>query len=159
MLRLLRYCAMLGLVVVTRRSFPAELGTVPDPAAASNETEEPARWSGLLRNRMVALILAYQVLSAAVTQLLDFMVWERAAARFPSPLIRAPYNPRAADEAYDAFADTCARVTPDTLPALSTIACAQPCRSLSLTCVGFFFTGVVCQNAMVCAMESKVPSH
>ena len=34
---------------------------------------------------MVLLIFGYQVLSAAVTQLLDFMVWERAAARYPDP--------------------------------------------------------------------------
>jgi HEAT repeat protein len=83
---------MLGLVVVTRRSFPSELGIVPDRAAAPDETEAPDRWGGLLRNPMVALILAYQVLSAAVTQLLDFMVWERAAARFPDPSSLAQFQ-------------------------------------------------------------------
>ena len=31
------------------------------------------------------MIFGYQLLSAAVTQLLDFMVWERAADRYPDP--------------------------------------------------------------------------
>lgn len=75
---------MLGLVALTRRSFPDELGTRPEEATSeARAARGPGGWRGLLRNRLVVLVLAYQVLSAAVTQLLDFMVWERAAARFP----------------------------------------------------------------------------
>ena len=41
---------------------------------------------------MVRLILTYQLLSAAVTLLLDYMVWERAAARFPDPIALAQFQ-------------------------------------------------------------------
>ena len=78
--------AMAGLVLETSSRFPS-LRTRPEPpsgAAAAAGGPLPARW-GLLRHRLVLLIFGYQVLSAAVTQLLDFMVWERAAARYPDP--------------------------------------------------------------------------
>lgn len=81
---------LLGLVALTARRFPDELRTAPQPAPASAAT--PTRGAArrpdlrsLVGNRLVVLILGYQVLSAAVTQLIDFMVWERAAARFPDP--------------------------------------------------------------------------
>ena len=37
----------------------------------------------LLATRFVALILAYQVLSALASQLSDYLVFDRAAAQFP----------------------------------------------------------------------------
>lgn len=74
----------LGLVVVTSRRYPDELTARPAPPSTAEHTPRGGIRM-LLRNRLVALILAYQLLSAAVTQLLDFMVWERAAARFPDP--------------------------------------------------------------------------
>ncbi len=76
--------AMLGLARETARRYPAELRTPPVPSPASAPTPDPTtsvRW--LRANRLVVLIFGYQVLSAAVTQLLDFMVWERAAVRYP----------------------------------------------------------------------------
>ena len=77
--------AMAGLVLGTSSRFPT-LHTPPEPAATTTAAggPHPGRW-GLLRHRMVLVIFGYQVLSAAVTQLLDFMVWERAAARYPDP--------------------------------------------------------------------------
>ena len=79
---------MLGLVLITARRFPADLRAVPERVPrtpGSPGTEASRRWRVLLANRLVVLILGYQLLSAAVTQLLDYMVWERAAARFPDP--------------------------------------------------------------------------
>lgn len=81
---------MTAMVAATCRSFPGELLTPP------TETNPPARRSRprtagrmdvqrLLRDPLVRLVLGYQVLSAAVTQLLDFVVWERAAAYYPDP--------------------------------------------------------------------------
>jgi hypothetical protein len=71
----------LALVVVTARRFPAELRARPEPAPAIEAPEARAA----LRSPLVRSVFAYQVLSAATTQLLDFMVWERAAARYPDP--------------------------------------------------------------------------
>jgi len=84
---------MLGLVVLTARSYPAELrGPPADKARVMTEVVRRAPVRSLLGNRLVALVLAYQVLSAAVTQLIDFMVWERAAARFPDPSSLAQFQ-------------------------------------------------------------------
>jgi len=88
---------MLGLVVATARRFPEELRAPPRPPP---DKSAPSLGSGggrptlrmLLGNRMVALILGYQLLSAAVTQLLDFMVWERAAARYSDPSSLAQFQ-------------------------------------------------------------------
>ena len=80
--------AFLVLVVITARAHPAELATRPAPPQAPDPRvrQEPSPGIRvLLRNRLVVLIFGYQLLSAAVTQLLDFMVWERAAARYPDP--------------------------------------------------------------------------
>ncbi|KQZ76168.1 hypothetical protein [Nocardioides sp. Root151] len=74
---------LLGLVVETARRFPAELRATPDPLPGA-ATGRPAL-RALLGNRLVLVVFGYQVLSAAVTQLLDYLVWERAAARFPDP--------------------------------------------------------------------------
>jgi hypothetical protein len=86
---------MLGLVLATGRTFPDELDQPPersDPATAHDRSRRPREWRVLLTNRMVALILGYQVLSAAVTLLLDYMVWERAAARYPDPADLAQFQ-------------------------------------------------------------------
>ena len=84
-------CAMglLGLVLYTAREFPAQLLARPEPAApAGSQPEDSAegrsRWASL-RDRLVVGVLAYQLLSGSVTQLLDYMVWDRAAAAFPDP--------------------------------------------------------------------------
>jgi hypothetical protein len=72
----------LALVVTTAHRFPVELRSRPEPQTRREERIERRTRRSLLRNRMVVLIFGYQLLSAAVTQLLDFMVWERAAARY-----------------------------------------------------------------------------
>lgn len=83
-------CALglLGLVLYTAREFPAELLARPEPAPDTEQPEDSAddgsRWTSL-RDRLVVGVLAYQLLSGSVTQLLDYMVWERAAAAFPQP--------------------------------------------------------------------------
>lgn len=77
--------AMLALVVATGRRFSAELRAAPEPMHATDATKSAPDRRELLRNRVVVVIFGYQILSAAVTQLLDFMVWERAAARYPDP--------------------------------------------------------------------------
>jgi hypothetical protein len=78
--------AMLGLVLETARRHPAELRAAPAPrATARPDLPSATGVRELLTHRLVVLIFAYQVLSAAVTQLLDYMVWERAAVRYPDP--------------------------------------------------------------------------
>jgi HEAT repeat protein len=79
---LLAGLVMVGLVVATGRRYPAELAAPPEPAPVERSVADRR---ALMRNRLVVVIFGYQVLSAAVTQLLDFMVWERAAARYPDP--------------------------------------------------------------------------
>ena len=81
-LDLLAALVMVGLVVATGRRYPAELAAVPQPAPVERSVTDRR---ALMGNRLVVMIFGYQVLSAAVTQLLDFMVWERAAARYPDP--------------------------------------------------------------------------
>ena len=87
---------MLVLVVATSRRFPAELLERPvrtdQPVPLLGAGRRGGRWHTLLANRMVRLILTYQLLSAAVTLLLDYMVWERAAARFPDPIALAQFQ-------------------------------------------------------------------
>ena len=78
---------MLGLILYTAREFPAELLTRPQPSPApapDESTARQSRWTSL-RDPLVIGVLAYQLLSGSVTQLLDYMVWERAAAAFPEP--------------------------------------------------------------------------
>lgn len=79
---------MLGLIIYTAREFPAELLARPEPPPAAPQPEDSAegrsRWTSL-RDPLVLGVLAYQLLSGSVTQLLDYMVWERAAAAFPEP--------------------------------------------------------------------------
>lgn len=76
--------AFLITVLATGRRFPEELGrraTRSGPPAARRR----GRARGLRAQGLVGTIFGYQLLSAAVTQLLDYMVWERAAARYPQP--------------------------------------------------------------------------
>jgi hypothetical protein len=78
--------AMLGLVLETAHRHPSELRAAPAPRAIPRSNlPSTTGIRELLTHRLVVLIFAYQVLSAAVTQLLDYMVWERAAVRYPDP--------------------------------------------------------------------------
>jgi hypothetical protein len=74
----------LALVAQTARQFPQELRAAPEPApvTAPVDVQPTERPRG---QRLVLVIFGYQLASAGVTQLLDFMVWERAAARYPDP--------------------------------------------------------------------------
>ncbi|HSV39715.1 MAG TPA: hypothetical protein VLI04_13240, partial [Nocardioidaceae bacterium] len=84
-LDLVAAAAMVGLVVTTGRRFPAELRVAPEPAPIAASATSRGERRALLRHPLFVMIFGYQVLSAAVTQLLDFIVWERAAARYPDP--------------------------------------------------------------------------
>ena len=77
---------LLGLVVTTARLHPAQLRQPPAPPAVvdAGPVERPSLRS-LLANRFVVVLLGYQLLSAAVTQLLDYLVWQAAAERYPDP--------------------------------------------------------------------------
>lgn len=80
--------SFLVLAILTARRYPDVLDTPPPPALAIDKDARRDDHPGirsLLRNRLVVMIFGYQLLSAAVTQLLDFMVWERAADRYPDP--------------------------------------------------------------------------
>jgi HEAT repeat protein len=83
-LDLLASLAMVGLVVVTGRRYAAELAHPPEPASPLERSTRDDR-RALVHHRLVVVIFGYQVLSAAVTFLLDYLVWERAAARYPDP--------------------------------------------------------------------------
>ena len=69
--------AQLGLVLATRQRFAAQLA-LTDVADAVPIT--PMRT--LMSRPLVKLLLAYQVLSMLGTQLVDFLVFDRAAARY-----------------------------------------------------------------------------
>ncbi len=72
--------ALLGLVLHTRRLYPVELAVVDAP---SMDTPHVSLRS-LLARRLVLLLLGYQVLSMLGTQLVDFLVFDWAAARYKS---------------------------------------------------------------------------
>ncbi len=91
---LLAFGALVGLCFMaiaahTARRYPAELAVPPEPpgpVGSRGEDRAPViSTRALLGNRLVVLVFGYQILSAIVTQLLDFMVWERSAARYPDP--------------------------------------------------------------------------
>ena len=66
------------LVGITARRRPAELTLVDQPADG-----HPKRsMRSLLATRLVVLVFAYQLLSAMGSQVLDFLVFDRAAARY-----------------------------------------------------------------------------
>ncbi|KHL17081.1 hypothetical protein CLV56_0802 [Mumia flava] len=74
-------CAvMLALAHATARRFPGELRVRPDPQERSAARPRLRR---IRPDRLVLAVFGYQVLAAALTQLLDFLVWERAAVRYP----------------------------------------------------------------------------
>lgn len=75
----------LALVVGTARTFPEELRARPVPPAPSDVAPPEPGTRRLLGNRLVVVLLGYQLLSAAVSQLLDFLVWHGAAERYPDP--------------------------------------------------------------------------
>lgn len=73
--------AALGLAALTsltNRRFPERLATIP-PRVEAVVARPPVRQ--LLGDRYVLLLLVYQMLSQLGTQLVDFLVYERAAAR------------------------------------------------------------------------------
>jgi HEAT repeat protein len=76
--------AYFGTAVATGRRFPDELGQRPEPERRAPGPEvAPAPRPP--RQGLFVMIFGYQLLAAAVTQLLDFVVWERAAYHFPDP--------------------------------------------------------------------------
>ena len=70
--------ALLALVSATRRRFPAQLSVIQ--RTADDAPAVPLRT--LLLRPFVFLLLSYQVLSMFGTQLIDFLVYDRAAARY-----------------------------------------------------------------------------
>ena len=76
--------AYLWTAIATGRRFPAELGERPRPEPPRSAAP-PAERSAPPRQGLFVMIFGYQLLAAAVTQLLDYVVWERAAYHFPDP--------------------------------------------------------------------------
>jgi hypothetical protein len=76
--------AYLGSAFVAGRQYPDELGQRPEPrlpAAQPTHVDPP----DTPRNGLFVAMFGYQLLAAAITQLLDYVVWERAAFHFPDP--------------------------------------------------------------------------
>ena len=76
--------AYLFTAIATGRRFPAELGQPPQPEPRPSGSA-PQAATARPRQGLFVMIFGYQLLAAAVTQLLDFVVWERAAYHFPDP--------------------------------------------------------------------------
>jgi hypothetical protein len=79
--------AFAALVWATGRRYAGTLTGSGEPAHSGDRTNDAAEESSLRRlfgQRFVALILGYQVLSALGSQVADFLVFDRAAAQFPS---------------------------------------------------------------------------
>ncbi len=76
---------MMVLVAITARRHAGPLRTRP-VRVAPLPSAAPRGRAELLRNTLVLTLFGYQLLSAAVSQLLDYIVWERAAAHYPDPL-------------------------------------------------------------------------
>jgi hypothetical protein len=89
----------LALAWWTERSFPAQLSTIAGDATA--EIVKPTIRS-LLRNRYVVCIVTFQMLSAVESQWLDFLVYDRAAARYASNEALADFISRFTAIAYGA---------------------------------------------------------
>jgi hypothetical protein len=87
--------AFAALVWVTGRRYALLLGSTgpapaPAPAPGEHAVADGDALPGFsfrrsLTSRFVALILAYQVLSALGSQLSDFLVYDRASAQYPDP--------------------------------------------------------------------------
>ena len=73
--------AIIALVAATARRYPEQMWSRPPAPTPTQPGSEPRRVP--LRGLVLA-IFGYQVLVAVVTQLLDYIVWERAAARYPN---------------------------------------------------------------------------
>jgi hypothetical protein len=76
--------AYLASAFVAGRQYPEELGQRPEPrqpVAHPTHVDPP----DTPRNGLFVAMFGYQLLAAAVTQLLDYIVWERAAFHFPDP--------------------------------------------------------------------------
>jgi hypothetical protein len=71
----------IALVVVTARRYPDQLKARPVAALSTARARRVLRPVPL--STFLVAIFAYQLLSAAVTQLCDYIVWNRAAARYP----------------------------------------------------------------------------
>jgi hypothetical protein len=71
----------IALVVVTARRYPDHLRARPVPIPPTSKAHGGPRRVPL--STFLTVIFAYQLLSAAVTQLFDYIVWNRAAARYP----------------------------------------------------------------------------
>lgn len=80
---LLANLGFMALVLAVGRAHPDELRARPSPVASrSADPSMPRRRLSALEP-LVLLVFGYQLLSAAVTQLLDYLVWERASVRYP----------------------------------------------------------------------------
>src|SRR6478735_2987215 len=75
--------AMLVLALETGRRHPEQMRSRPEPRAPRAPRRERRAGPRPALNTLVLAVLGYQVLSAGVTQLLDYVVWERAAHRYP----------------------------------------------------------------------------
>ncbi|WP_353507504.1 Npt1/Npt2 family nucleotide transporter [Intrasporangium sp.] len=78
----------IGLVWSTSRQFPGQLLTAPSQMPAPQDarrTRSRLADLRLLREPFVLLVLGYQIVSAGVTQLFDYVVWDRAAAYYADP--------------------------------------------------------------------------
>lgn len=69
---------LLALILLARHRFPAQLGTVPRKTEVTPRL--PLR--KLLRNSFVVWLVGYQMLSQLGTQLVEFLMFERAGARY-----------------------------------------------------------------------------
>jgi hypothetical protein len=85
----LAQAAFAGLVWATGRRYAARLRAILEPVTpgdgAPDAGVEHLSLRRLLASRFIALILAYQVLSAVGSQLADYLVYDRASARFLDP--------------------------------------------------------------------------
>ena len=90
----------LGLLTVIRHQFRAELSGV-DLDEAVDKDAAPT-WGDLLRHRYVALIVAFQMLSAVESQWLDYLVYQRATERYQDSQELAQFISRFTAIAYGA---------------------------------------------------------
>ena len=68
----------LGLMLGARRRYPAELGA----SAGGSGPPQRLPLRTLMQNRFVVLLISYQMLSQLGTQLVEYLVFERAGARY-----------------------------------------------------------------------------
>ncbi len=90
----------LGLLTVIRHQFRAELSGVDLDEAVAKDAAPT--WGDLLRHRYVALIVAFQMLSAVESQWLDYLVYQRATERYEDSQELAQFISRFTAIAYGA---------------------------------------------------------